>query len=136
MNNKISNNQNFGMALYMSPYKKIAKEFGEMTANEIEKTRPKLKELAKDIDLFVKPYKAYFEPDNPRCWGVVMTANKTSNPVMAKIHSFIREYNLFSKEGYSFIPISNPNLSEKIIDDAQRIKSEALVGLKSSKNTL
>ena len=70
MDNKISNNTSFGMALYMDPYKKFAKEFGEVVADEIEKARPALKKLAEDVDIFVRPSKAYFEPESENCWGV------------------------------------------------------------------
>ena len=117
MNNKISNNTSFGMALYMPSNKKFTREFGKVLANEIEKARPKLKELAEDADIFVKPYKPWFEPYSENCWGVSITANKVDNPIMARLKSLFNEYNIFSNQGYDFKRLeAHPNdLSESII---------------------
>ena len=127
MDNKISNNTSFGMALYMEPYKKFAKEFGKVAADEIEKARPALKKLAEDVDIFVKPSKAYFEPESENCWGVVMTLDKKDTPIMAKLRSLYREYNIFSNQkGYAFARLeahpNNGELSKAIVDDVTTLK--------------
>lgn len=127
MNNRISDNTNFGMALYMPPYKKFVKEFGKVAADEIEKSRPVLKKLAEDVDVFVKPSKAYFEPESENCWGIIMTLDKVDNPIMAKLRSLYREYNIFSNQkGYAFRLIGkHPNdLSEVIVEDVTKLKSQ------------
>ena len=127
MNNKISNNTNFGMSLYMPSTKKFTKEFGKVAADEIEKARPALKKLAEDVDVFVKPYKSYFEPESENCWGVVITLDKKDNPIMARLRSLYREYNIFSKKGYAFERLeTRPNpgeLSKALVDDVTMLKA-------------
>lgn len=125
MNNKITDNTNFGMALYMPKHKKFIKEFGKVAADEIEKARPKLKQLAEDVDIFIKPDKPFFEPYSENCWGVVMTLDKVDNPIMARLRSLYREYNIFSDQGYAFRHLEDhPNdLAEVIVEDVTKLKN-------------
>jgi len=142
MQNKISNNINFGMALYMPTYKKISKQFGVNIANEIELARPALTKLAQDVDIFVKPDKSWFESDNPNCWGLMMTANTIEKPFIAKLRHLAKIYDLHEKtKGYTYVQVAQkqnpmvantknapviPNLNKMIIDSAIQIKSEIL----------
>ncbi len=128
MNNKISNNTSFGMALYMPPYKKFAKEFGKEVADAAEKARPKLKQLAEDVDIFVKPYKPYFEPESENCWGITMTVGKVDKPIISKLRSLYREYNIFSNKGSYFIRLEEHpnNLSDTLINKATILKVHEL----------
>ena len=142
MQNIVTNNVNFGMALYMPTYKKFSKQFGVNIANEIELVRPALTKLAQDVDIFVKPEKYWFDVEDPNCWGLMMTANSVDKPFMAKIRHLAKIYSLREKiKGFVFVPVAqkqNPmnansknapalqNLNEIIIKSVSQIKSEVL----------
>lgn len=138
----ISDNTNFGMALYMPSSKKITKKFGKNIAKEIELARPKLNKIAKNVDIFVRLDKSWFEDNNPNCWGLMITANTVDTAFMAKIRHLRKIFNLQKKvKGYTFIPVAEkqnpmiantknapafPNLNEIILDKVSKIKAEVL----------
>ena len=86
MDNRITTNSpNFGMALFAPTTKKVVRVLGEEAAGEFEKVRPILKEIAKDVDIFVKPDKAWFEAENPACNGFMMLAGKFKSNLDARL---------------------------------------------------
>lgn len=58
------NNPNFGMALYMDDTKVFKKVLGNKVAKTLEAARPEFEELAKDVDIIIKPRRF---ADNPFC---------------------------------------------------------------------
>lgn len=64
VNRTQQNNPNFGMALYMKDAKVFKKALGNKVAKNLEAARPELEELAKDVDIIIKPRRF---ADNPLC---------------------------------------------------------------------
>ena len=142
MQNKITNNISFGMALNMPSHKNLTKKFGVNIANEIELARPALKKLAEDADIFIKTTKDWFVPDNIACWGLMVTADTIKKPLKAKLSQLAKLYNLKEKtKGYVYIPVAEsqnpistdaknasakPNLNKIIIEKVTQAKSEIL----------
>ena len=56
-----------------------------------------------------------------------MTLDKKDNPIMARLRSLYREYNIFSKKGYAFERIedhpNNGELSKAIVDNVTMLKA-------------
>lgn len=50
-----NNNTSFGMALHMPKQKNIAKKIGPYCAEQADLARPLLKQLAKDVDIYIQP---------------------------------------------------------------------------------
>lgn len=61
------NSPNFGMALHIKDAKVFRKVLGNNIAEMIESAKPELEELAKDVDIFIKPRRfadnPFFKPD-------------------------------------------------------------------------
>ena len=140
MQNKITNNVSFGMALNMPTHKKLTKKFGINIANEIELAKPSLKKIADDADIFIKPTRDWFVPDNTACWGLMITADKVKKPFKAKLSHLAKIYSLKEKTmGYGYVSVAESqntistnakntparlNLSDILIEKVAQIKSE------------
>lgn len=116
-----SNNSqpNFGMALYMKDLKVFKKALGGNVAKNLEAARPELEEMAKDVDIFVKPRRF------------------ADNPLMPldRIGVFVQEKNITLKDKimhlfgqrppYKTDTWLNPNY-EDIVETTARLKKELL----------
>ena len=127
MNNKVSNSPSFGMALYAPTKKKVARVLGNEIATEFEKVRPTLAKIAEDVDIYVKPDKAWFEMDHPDCDGFMLYAGKFKSKLDAHMKLlkklFIEPYRPDS--GYAWARTNDVStLGESLIAKAQKIVSE------------
>ena len=110
-----------------SDFKKILDKKIEQTTT-IEKTAsPEEKpEIAKDVDIFVKPDKAWFEVDNPACNGFMMLAGKFKSNLdgrlqMAKM--FFLPYK--PNNGYAWVSLKDMSVvGENLVAKANKIITE------------
>lgn len=114
-----NNNTSFGMALHMPKQKKIAKKVGAYCADQAECVRPVLKELAKDVDIWIKPHN---------------TSNRAGYKGFDIIIKSLKEHNIikrmFSNRPYeeshaSMFELNNEkNMARLLIDKTMKIKEQ------------
>ena len=127
MDNRITTNSpNFGMALFAPTTKKVVRVLGEEAAGEFEKVRPILKEIAKDVDIFVKPDKAWLESENPACNGFMMLAGKFKSNLDARLQMakmFFLPYK--PDNGYAWVSLKDMSVvGENLVAKANKIITE------------
>lgn len=126
MNNVRTNSPSFGMALFAPTQKKVAKVLGKEAAAEFEKVRPALEKIAKDVDVFVKPDKAWFEVDNPACNGFMMLAGKFKSNLDARLQMakmFFLPYK--PNNGYAWVSLKDMSVvGENLVAKANKIITE------------
>lgn len=113
------NQQSFGMALYMPSQAKIAKKLGTYAAGEAEKTREVIKELAKDVDIYVKPEKSYSRDVRLNKLRFTVT-NIGKNP----ISRFFNRNN--GKNTSTYVSVCEEPFSKKIVTTLQNLKEAFL----------
>ncbi len=115
-----NNNQpNFGMALYMKDAKVFKKVLGNNTAKTLEAAKPKLEELANDVDIFVKPRRFADNPFMPLKYIGVSVQEKNIT-LKDKIMRLLRQ-----RPPYKTDTWLNPNY-EDIVENTTRLKKELL----------
>ena len=127
MNNNIQNSPSFGMALLAPTQKKVARVLGKEAAAEFEKVRPTLAKIAEDVDIYVKPDKAWFEVDHPYCDGFMMYAGNFKSKFDAHMkllkRIFIDPYR--PNDGYSWVNLKDMSkVADKLVTTAEKIKLE------------
>ena len=116
--NNIQNQPSFGMALYMPPKQKIARKIGNFAAEESEKARATLKDLAKDVDIYIRTHKD--RDGDVRLNGFdCMVTNVGKNPLSRYINR---------KTKNSSVRVSNfeEPLSTNLTEQCQRLKEKFL----------
>lgn len=125
MNNIRTNSPSFGMALFAPTQKKVAKVLGKEAAAEFEKARPALEKIANDVDIFVKPDKAWFESENPACNGFMLHSGRFKSRLDARI-SLVKNL-LFneSNANYAWVSLKKmSSVSEQLIEKAQKVAAD------------
>lgn len=126
MNNVKTNSPSFGMAVYGPTTKKVARVLGREAAEEFEKARPALEKIAKDIDIYIKPDKSWFEGDEPACNGFMMLAGKFKSKLDARLQlakKFILPHE--PNDGYAWVNLRDMSeVSGNLIKSAEKIKLE------------
>lgn len=116
------NKQSFS-ALYMDTAQ-IAKVFGEEVAKSVEFARPKLEDLACDVDIFVieKPNENDFNESKIEFHIKDITERKSKlvkNKIKRKVLNYLEERQI-SKKNFAraiIYPFSDLNISQKIIEE-------------------
>ena len=127
MNNQVSYNPSFGMALFAPTQKKVARVLGKEAAAEFEKVRPVLEKIANGVDIYVKPDKAWFEIENPAADGFMMYAGNFGSKFNAKWNLFKRLFVLpfHPNDGYAWVNLKDMSkVSENLVSSAERIITE------------
>ena len=112
----IQNQPSFGMALYMPSQSKISKKIGSYAAGEAEKARGMLNELAKDVDIYVKPEQSYNKDVRRSCLRCMIT-NLGQNPIS-------RYFNRNSKKANTYVGVYEEPFSEKLVKTVQKLKED------------
>lgn len=118
----VNNNQNFGMALHMEDTKVIKRILGNKIAKDFEDAKPALKEMAKDVDIFVKPSSFVHSPVLPKDYINVVVQQKdiTLKDRAKRLFGLRPPY-----RQEDFLP-ANMSSSERIIEKAQTTKQNLL----------
>ncbi len=126
MDNRITNSPNFGMALFAPTDQKIVKVLGKEAAGEFQKVRPMLEKIAENVDVFVKPDKAWFEVDNPACNGFMMLAGNFKSRLDARLQlakMFFLPYK--PNNGYAWVSLKNMStVGQNLVEKANKIVTE------------
>ena len=127
MDNRITTNSpNFGMALFAPTTKKVTRVLGKEAAAEFEKARPALEKIAKDIDIYIKPDKSWFEGDKPACNGFMMLAGKFKSKLDARLQLAKRFILLYKpNDGYAWVSLEDMSVvGENLVAKANKIITE------------
>lgn len=120
MQTNFNSNQNFGMALRMQKASKIEKALGKRLAEEAEIARPRLKELAKDVDIIVSPH----ENSDLACRGFdIQVEDTTPNSIKRflfgpdrYVKDSVRNYDAYGNKRMSDVLVKEvANLKEKFL---------------------
>ncbi len=114
----VNSNINFGMALHMEDLKVVKNVLGNKVANDFVAARPALEEMAKDVDIFVKPSRYVHSPVLPKNYIsiVVQQLNVTFKDKVKRIFSLRPPY-----KQEDFLPASMSSF-DRIIESAKETK--------------
>lgn len=117
----IQNQPSFGMALYMPSKSKITKKLGSYAAEEAEKARGTLKQLAKEVDIYVKPKldpAGNIRDNGFECMITDIGKNKFSR--------WLRRQGQNVTDGIDFRSHSKKPLSISLLETVQKMKQDFL----------
>ena len=113
----IDNNTMFGMALYSPKKKKFIKIIGKDYAKHYQNVKPELKELAKNVDIYVNPIK----DDRIKSKGFsICITEVVKNPIL-RFFNLCNDYRvdeIYIKEGQK-----KYNLGDELIQRVKFLKS-------------
>ena len=123
VNNIQSNNPTFGMALHMKDIKVFKNVLGNNVAKNLEAARPELEEMAKDVDIFIKPRRFADNPFMPAEY-IGIFVQKKNITLKDKIMRFFNR-----RPPYKTDDILDPQLyttKEDIIKQTKNLKNQLL----------
>lgn len=123
LNNIQASNPNFGMALYVKDIKVFKKTLGNNVAKNLEAAKPVLEEMAKDVDIFIKPGRFADSPVMPLEY-INITVQEKNITLKDKIMRLFGQ-----RPPYKTSDPINPKFystKEDIINKAARLKNDLL----------
>lgn len=118
----VNNNTNFGMALRMEDTKVVKRVLGNKVAYDFLASKPVLEDMAKDVDIFVKPSRFVHSPVLPKDYINIVVQQKDIT-LKDKIKSALGLRPPYKQE--DFIPASMSSY-ERIIEGTQRAKKDLM----------
>ena len=126
MDNRIGNVTTFG-SLYMPAQKRLARVFDAKRALKIEDARKELTQVAKDVDVHIKPSKYFFDTANTSSWGVNVIVNKKCSKIFSKIYAFLENINPVPNKNSKFIFIDKTNsVGRDIVITARHLRDKVI----------
>ncbi|OGI01423.1 MAG: hypothetical protein A2Y25_00525 [Candidatus Melainabacteria bacterium GWF2_37_15] len=122
--NNSSPKLSFGMAFHMDEAT-IAKKLGQHVLKEVQKARPQLEELARDVDIFVRPETSFGRLDMSKLRTSVQDITEPGKTFFQKIKADLRSYSLPNAQQFSYT--TRENLAEELVKDANRAKKQYLL---------
>lgn len=118
----VNSNINFGMALHMEDLKAVKGVLGRKVAYDMQAAKPALEEIAKDVDIFVKPSRYVHSPVLPKNYIniVVQQKNVTFKDKVKRMFSLRPPY-----KQEDFIPASMSSC-DRILESAKRTKKNLM----------
>ena len=106
--------------LYMPTKSQIASVFGDKLAQNAEKSRARLTNLAKDVDIFVSTHVSLMG-ENAHPIFKISVSDKKGEKVTNRLFEF---FSLIFKSEGAYIPADNQNIAEEMVKIAEMQKSK------------
>lgn len=123
MDNRISNNVNFGMALHMAPEKRMIRAIGKKAYSDFVNILPKLEAEAKNCDIFIKPEIYMFQHSG----AVDIKVSRRVDSIKNFFKNLVRDLNLYDFTGMRTVyPKISNNMAKEALDVIPELKKEFL----------